>query len=408
LNLALFIGKRIAINKQQSFSKFIIRLSIAATSLSVMAMIITISFVNGFQKTVAQKVFSFWGHIRVQHFEVNKSLVSEETPIEKNDTVFHFLSKQPEIIQVQTFATKSAVIEKNKEIEGILFKGIEKNYDSTSIKNMMVSGRWLRFNDSLYSKEIIISSTIADELKIKLNDTVRVIFVSQEAGVSAYRPLLVVGIYKTGIEEYDKLFAIGDLQLIRRLSGWSDNQIGGYEVFLKDYKQMDLVNERLELPDVWSSKTIKQVYPSIFDWLGIQNVNRDVIFIVMAIVAVINLITCLLILVLERTNMIGILKAVGSEDNMIQTIFLYYAGIITVIGIGIGLFFGVGLSLLQQYTGFIKLDESNYYLSVAPIEIIWWQVLLISICTAIVCFLSLIIPTLMIKRIKPVKAIQFR
>lgn len=371
-------------------------------------MIITISFVNGFQKTVAQKVFSFWGHIRVQHFEVNKSLVSEETPIEKNDTVFHFLSKQPEIIQVQTFATKSAVIEKNKEIEGILFKGIEKNYDSTSIKNMMVSGRWLRFNDSLYSKEIIISSTIADELKIKLNDTVRVIFVSQEAGVSAYRPLLVVGIYKTGIEEYDKLFAIGDLQLIRRLSGWSDNQIGGYEVFLKDYKQMDLVNERLELPDVWSSKTIKQVYPSIFDWLGIQNVNRDVIFIVMAIVAVINLITCLLILVLERTNMIGILKAVGSEDNMIQTIFLYYAGIITVIGIGIGLFFGVGLSLLQQYTGFIKLDESNYYLSVAPIEIIWWQVLLISICTAIVCFLSLIIPTLMIKRIKPVKAIQFR
>jgi lipoprotein-releasing system permease protein len=273
---------------------------------------------------------------------------------------------------------------------------------------MMVSGRWLRFNDSLYSKEIIISSTIADELKIKLNDTVRVIFVSQEAGVSAYRPLLVVGIYKTGIEEYDKLFAIGDLQLIRRLSGWSDNQIGGYEVFLKDYKQMDLVNERLELPDVWSSKTIKQVYPSIFDWLGIQNVNRDVIFIVMAIVAVINLITCLLILVLERTNMIGILKAVGSEDNMIQTIFLYYAGIITVIGIGIGLFFGVGLSLLQQYTGFIKLDESNYYVSVAPIEIIWWQVLLISICTAIVCFLSLIIPTLMIKRIKPVKAIQFR
>ncbi len=408
MNLALFIGKRIATNKQQSFSKFIIRLSIAATSLSVMAMIITISFVNGFQKTVAQKVFSFWGHIRVQHFEVNKSLVSEETPIEKNDAVFYYLQKQPEVIQVQTFATKSAVIEKNKEIEGILFKGIEKNYDSSSIKKMMVSGRWLHFNDSLYSKEIIISSTIANELKIKLNDTVRVIFVSQEAGASAYRPLVVVGIYKTGIDEYDKLFAIGDLQLIRRLSGWNDNQIGGYEVFLKDYKQLDQINQRLEFPDVWSSKTIVEVFPSIFDWLGIQNVNRNVIFVVMSIVAIINLITCLLILVLERTKMVGILKAIGSKDSIIQTIFLYYAGIITITGIGIGLFFGVGFSLLQQFTGFIKLDESNYYVSVAPIEIIWWQVILISICTAVVCFLSLIIPTLIVKRIKPVKAIQFR
>ena len=188
---------------------------------------------------------------------------------------------------------------------------------------MMVSGRWLHFNDSLYSKEIIISSTIANELKIKLNDTVRVIFVSQEAGASAYRPLVVVGIYKTGIDEYDKLFAIGDLQLIRRLSGWNDNQIGGYEVFLKDYKQLDQINQRLEFPDVWSSKTIKEVFPSIFDWLGIQNVNRNVIFVVMSIVAIINLITCLLILVLERTKMVGILKAIGSKDSMIQTIFLY-------------------------------------------------------------------------------------
>jgi lipoprotein-releasing system permease protein len=164
----------------------------------------------------------------------------------------------------------------------------------------------------------------------------------------------------------------------------------------------------LEFSDVWSSKTIQEVFPSIFDWLSIQNVNRNVIFVVMSIVAIINLITCLLILVLERTKMVGILKAIGSKDSMIQTIFLYYAGIITITGIGIGLFFGVGFSLLQQYTGFIKLDESNYYVSVAPIEIIWWQVILISICTAIVCFLSLIIPTLIVKRINPVKAIQFR
>ncbi len=409
MNFAFDIAKRIAFNKQKSFSRFIIRLSTAATALSVMAMIITLSFVNGFQKTISEKVFSFWGHIRVQHFEADKALVAEESPITKSDSVLRIIQQQNGVQRVSVFATKSAVLEKQKEIEGVLFKGIAKNYDSIQLHPFIKQGRWLRFDDSLYSKEILISVPIANELQLKVNDTLNIYFISAN-GNNSRRKLLVAGIFKTGIEEYDKLFAIGDIRLIQRINDWQPDQIGGYEVFVNDYKQMDTINNQLadKLPNVWAGKTIREVYPNIFDWLNIQDVNRNVIFAVMAIVAIINLITCLLILVLERTRMIGIFKAVGAADGTIQKIFLYHASLIAVTGIGIGFTAGIGLCLLQQYFGFIKLDEANYYVAIAPIQIIWWQVILICVVTAVVCFISLIIPTLLVRKIKPVKAIEFR
>jgi lipoprotein-releasing system permease protein len=410
LNIAFDIAKRIAFNKQKSFSRFIIRLSAAATALSVMAMIITLSFVNGFQQTISQKVFSFWGHIRVQHFEEGKALVAEEEPISKNDTVEYIIKHQKGVTQMQVFATKSAVLEKNKEIEGVLFKGVDAGYDSLRLKQFIKQGRWLHFNDSLYNKEIIVSAPMANSLQLKVNDTVKITFISRDVAKITYRKLLVAGIYKTGIEEYDKLFAIGDIRLIQRINDWRPDQIGGYELFVKDYKQMDTINTLLleKLPNIWVSKTIRDVYPNIFDWLNIQDVNRNVIFIVMAIVAIINLITCLLILVLERTRMVGILKAVGSNNWTIQKIFLYQASFITLAGVGIGLVLGIAICLLQQQFGFITLDEANYYVSVALVQIIWWQIILICVVTAIVCFLSLIIPSLLVKNIQPVKAIQFR
>jgi lipoprotein-releasing system permease protein len=375
-----------------------------------MAMIITLAFVNGFQQTVSEKVFSFWGHIRVQKYEPNKSLVAEESVIQKNDTIESVLRSEPGVLQVQSFATKSAVLEKNKEIEGVLLKGIEKNYDSTRLQKYLQKGRWLRFADSAYSKEILVSSPLASQLKIDLNDTITVYFISSIDGARTYRRLKVVGLYKTGIEEYDKLFVLGDLRLIQRVNNWAPDQIGGYEIFLKDYKTIDTVNSRLSdaLPPEWSSRSIREVYPNIFDWLNIQDVNRNVIFIVMAAVAIINLVTCLLILILERTRMVGILKAIGATDGLIQNIFLYHATVITAWGIGTGFLLGIGICLLQQYTGFITLDESSYYVSTAPVYIIWWQVLAVCIITAAVCYLSLILPTWLVKKINPVKAIQFR
>jgi lipoprotein-releasing system permease protein len=410
LNLAFYIAKRVAFNRQKSFSRFIIRLSVTATALSVMAMIITLAFVNGFQQTVSEKVFSFWGHVRVQNYEPNKSLVAEETVIRKNSTIEALLRSEPGVQQVQSFATKSAVLEKNKEIEGVLIKGIEKDYDSTRLKKYLRQGRWIRFNDSSYSKEILVSSQMASQLKLKLNDTITAYFISSIDSARTYRKLILVGIYKTGIEEYDKLFILGDLGLIRRVNNWAPDQTGGYELFLKDYTGIDSISNRIAeaLPPQWNSRSIREVYPNIFDWLNIQDVNRNVIFIVMAVVAIINLITCLLILILERTRMVGILKAMGATDGLIRKIFLYHATVITFSGIGIGFAGGIGICLLQQYTGFIKLDEASYYVSTAPVLIIWWQVLAVCLVTAVVCYLSLIIPTWLIKKISPVKAIQFR
>ncbi len=412
MNVALFIAKRIAFNRQKSFSRFIIRLAIAATALSVAAMIITLSFVTGFQEAVANKVFSFWGHIHVQQYEATKALIAEETPLEKNDTVQQILQSLPQIKTVQVFATKSAVIENNSDIDGVLIKGVEKDYNFSNLQPFLQQGRWMNFDDTLYSKEIVVSQPLAQELQIKLNDTVSVYFITPSEGKSTLRKLKVCGIYKTGIEEYDKLFALTDIRLLRRINHWSATGIGGYEIFLHDYKNIDTVTNLLyntyQLPGAWISRSVKEVYPNIFDWLSIQDTNRDVIFIVMAIVAIINLITCLLILVLERTQMVGILKAVGASNFRIQNVFIYYATIIAGIGIVTGFVAGIGLCLLQQYTGLLHLDESAYYVSVAPVKIIWWQTALICAATLVVCFVSLILPALFVKRIQPVKAIQFK
>ncbi len=410
MQLATFLARRIASNKQYSFSRFIIRLATAATALSVAAMIITLAFVNGFQFAVSNKIFNFWGHLRVQEFEPDKAMIAEETPWKPNDTTLQILHIFPQVKQVQAFATKSAVIEKNKEIEGVLFKGVESNYDFNNLQSFLKQGRFPKFNDSGYSKDVLLSEPIANELQIKLNDTVNVYFINQQEGRAAVRNLNVCGIFKTGIEEYDKTFAVGDLRLLRQVYNWQQGEIGGYEIFLNDYKQMDSINYVLYdmLPQAWISRTIKQIYPNIFDWLQIQDVNRNVIFTVMAIVAIINLVTCLLILILERTKMTGILKALGARDWVIQKIFLYHANMIAIRGIIIGLFFGVGICILQQQTGFIKMDEAAYYVSEAPVYIIWWQVAAVCIVTLLVCLLSLLLPTWLVKTIRPVKAIQFR
>lgn len=373
-------------------------------------MIVTLAFVNGFQHRVSEKVFSFWGHIRVQKYEAGKSLVAEETPLQKSPEIEAIIRQQPGVQRFQSFATKSVVLEKNKEIEGVLLKGIEKEYDSTRLKPYLLQGRWIRFDNTLYSRELLVSASLASQLRVQLNDTITVYFISSIDGTRTYRKLQVSGIYKTGIEEYDKLFIIGDLRLIRRVNDWLPDQTGGYEIFVNDYKQTDSIAKALsdKLPPEWMSRSIREVYPNIFDWLNIQDVNRNVIFIVMAIVAIINLVTCLLILILERTRMVGILKAVGATDWTIQQIFLYHATVITIAGIGLGFITGIGLCLLQQCTGFIKLDEVSYYVATAPVQIIWWQVAVVCAATALVCYTSLILPTLLIRQIQPVKAIQFR
>jgi len=383
-----------------------------ATTISVAVMIVTLAFTNGFQETVSQKIFSFWGHVRVQYKQPMKSTIAEEEQIEKNDTVIQLIRQNPNVVSIHPFATKYAILKTKDEMDGVLMKGLDRSYDFDHIRRFLKQGRWLNFNDTTYSREIIISTYTANELKLDLNDKVVIYFIRPDGSLRPDK-LSIVGIYKTGIEDYDKTFAIGDLKLIQKLNGWQPNEIGGYEIFLKDYHQMQKVSDDIfynieKFPSSWDTKTVRDLYPNIFDWLSMQDVTRNVLIGFMVAVAVINLITCLIILVLERIRMVGVLKALGAGNWTVQKIFLQHSTLITIIGIILGAAVGLGLCWLQRSTGFIKLNEEAYYMSEAAVKIVWWQIALICGCTLLVCFLVLMIPSIIVRKVRPVKAIQFR
>lgn len=411
MKLPFFIAGRIAFNKERTFSRFIIRIAITATALSVAVMILATALVNGFQKTVSQKVFGFWGHIHVMRYEPYAGLLTEAIPFSATDSLKNAISAVNGIHSVDAYATRSAILKAKDEIEGVIFKGVGKDYHWSHLKPYLKSGDFIHFPDSGYSNQVILSDYLARALKLKLHDPVIIFFIQKGDAAPRARKLEVGGIYKTSIEDYDKTYIIGDLNLLRHLNGWKNNEIGGYEIMLNNYKDMDAISNKLYnevLPQNLTSSTIHQVYPNIFDWLNLQNMNELIVIIIMAIVAIINMVTAILILILERTNMVGVLKSLGMRNWSLQKIFIYQAGYIVLTGLIIGNIFGLCIGWLQQATGFLKLDESTYYMATVPIDFKWWQVAFIDLGTLLVCLVVLIIPSLIIRRISPVKAVQFR
>jgi lipoprotein-releasing system permease protein len=410
MRLSSFIAKRIAFNRSGSFSRFIINIAVVATAISVAVMILAIALVNGFQQTIQQKIFSFWGHMHINQYQPNAGPLTEQIPFDSDSNIVKYLKHVEGINTVNAYATKSAIIKGEKDLSGVIFKGVDRHYNWSHLQQFMQSGNIIHFNDSSYAPEIIISTTMAKELQLKVNDPLIIYFIQGAGLPPRARKLKVTGIYKTAVEEYDKTYVIGDLELIRKLNNWPAGSIGGYEVFIDDYHQMDRIAEAslAGIPDKLFLRTIKDIYPNIFDWLALQNQSEAIILIIMTIVAVINMITAILILILERTNMVGVLKALGMRNSRIQNIFIYQAAYIVLAGLIIGDILGVGVAILQKTIGFIKLDEESYYMSAAAIDLHWWQVLLINMGTFAVCLLILSIPAMVTRKITPVKALQFK
>ncbi|WP_341841081.1 ABC transporter permease [Chitinophaga caseinilytica] len=407
MRISMFIAGRIAFNRSSSFSRFIINIAMAATGFSVAVMIIATAMINGFQHVISEKIFSFWGHYHITDYRAPGGPLTEQAPFPEDSDLEKRIAALPQVKFISPFATKSVIVKKGRETEGMIFKGSP----AGQALPFIIEGRTTKAQDSGYASEVIISASTAKSLHLKLGDALVMYFMRGDGLSPRARKLSVCGIYKTGIEEYDKTYVVGDINLIRRLNDWSPDEIGGYEVHLNQFGDMATAGERIsdELTTAeLGMRSMQEIYPNIFDWLGLQNKSEQIILIIMTIVAVFNMITAMLILILERTNMVGILKALGMRNGSIQRIFLYQAGYIVIAGIVIGNVLGLGLAFLQQYTGFIRLPEEAYYMSVAPIAIQWWKVALINVGTLVICVLVLIIPSLLIRRILPVRAIQFK
>lgn len=432
LRVAYFIAQRVAFNSQQRFSKIIIRIAIAAIALSVAVMIAATSLVAGFKQEISEKVFGFWGHIQIIHFESNRSF--EVVPIRKDSTLVeqlkaaqgvqypepvYFLGRlmhfnrttqtQGRIRQVQVFAEKAGIIKTGDELEGIVLKGIGEDYDWSFFRDYLKSGDTLALAGTSVSNGIVISAQTAARLRLEIGDKLQVHFV--EEGQQRVRPFKVTGIYKTGLEEYDKKFAMVDIRQIQQLNGWAPDEVGGYEVYLDHIDDLQLywkyIYEEALTTDLFA-QTIREMYPSIFGWLDLQDINVQFIFLLMIVVAIINMTTALMILIYERTNMIGVLKALGLPTWQIRKIFLYYAAYIIGLGLLWGNGLGLGLCWLQDAFGLIQLEESVYYVPTAPVQVRPLSVIALNIGTLAITLLSMIVPSYLVTRISPLQAVRFK
>ncbi|MEY4113475.1 MAG: hypothetical protein RLZ76_168 [Bacteroidota bacterium] len=410
LKASLFIVRKLINAPQKAFSAMIMRISIIATCISVAAMILASSFVNGFQQVVADKIFSFWGHIRIEHYEPIRSTNAEAALIQRNDSVKQFLQSDPRIQSVSSFVTHSAVLSANSSIEGIVIKGVSNDYPVENIQQYIRKGTVPNWQDSSSNNQILLSAYTANQLKLSVGNELLVYFISKNTDLPKVRKMRIAGIFNTGIDIYDQSYAIGNLDYLNNVNQLSQDEINGYEITLKKSSTLDETANTIfpVLPVGWNAITLKELSPEIFDWLALQDTNKFVFMGLMLAVALINMISCLIILLLERSNMIAILKSFGTSDRTIRNIFLLYGTWIGGVGIIAGSIVGIGLCLIQQHWPFIQLNEEVYYVSTAPVLIDWTQIMAIIIGTVAVTMLTLLIPAAIGKKINISKTLQFK
>lgn len=410
MNLEYFIAKRLVTAKdyKSSISAPIIKIAISAIAIGIIMMLVSVATGIGLQQKIRDKVSAFNGQVIISNYDNNNSEVTL-IPISKKQDFYPNFKSVPEVKHIQAIASKAGIIRTENAFEGIIFKGVGADYDWNNIKEYLVEGRLPNFTREL-NEEVIISRFLADRLNLKVGDQFNTFFIKEEQGkMPNSRRFKITGIFNSGFQNFDATYIIGDIRHIQRINKWTPDQIGAFEVFVKDFNSIKTTGDQIydQTSSNLDTKTIIEKYSYIFDWLQLFDFNIIVILAVMILVATINMVVALLVLILERTQMIGILKALGANNWTVRKIFLYNAFYLIIRGLFWGNLIGISLLLIQQQFGVIHLNPENYYVNVAPVYINWGYVILLNLLTVTVCFMVLLIPSYIITKISPVKAIRF-
>jgi len=413
MNLPYFIAQRLIKGRREgtSFSRPINVIAITGIAMGLAVMIVAVSILTGFKQQIREKIVGFGSNIQISNFDSNISF--ETAPINQDQDFIPKIKNIPGITHIQVYATKAGIIKTEADFQGVILKGIGSDFDWNYFSRNMVEGKVFTVTDTARTNEVIISKKISDMLRLKTGDSFAMHFVQDPPRM---RKFTVSGIYETSLEEFDKIYVFCDIGHIKRLNGWSDDQISGFEIFIKDFDRLDEITMSvrdaigyrvLEDEDKFKVTNIRMKYPQIFDWLNFQDVNVIIIIFLMLVVAGFNMISGLLILILEKTNMIGVLKALGSEDVTIRRVFLYQAAYLISKGLLWGNLIGIGIVFIQLKTGLITLDPSSYYIKTVPVNLDLIHIILLNAGTMVAIIIMLLVPSKLISRITPVKAIRY-
>lgn len=409
LRFSFFLARRFLARQQGAFSGFIIRLAAVATALSVAVMIVSVAVVTGFQGSIEEKLFGFWGHVHIAPSNPDPSALFSNESATRDAKLMQQVMRSPGVTQVAPFVLRPGIVRAGSTLEGLQLKGVEKSFRYPAAVEF--SGGKIGYPDSGYSQDILLSKSTAARLSLKTGDDVKLYFFEGGSTAPRIRKARLAGLYSTGMEDVDRGFALCDLRLLQRISGWDSSQISGYQVELADPGKSIEAAERIYREAVQpplTTKALPELYAGVFDWLRLQNTNVRVLLSIMAIIAIINLSAALLILMVDRTQAVGLLKALGQSGGSLSAVFVWLAGTVGAAGLLLGNVLGLGLCLLQKWAGLFKLPEATYYMRQVPVRIVWWHIALIDVATFAVCFLCLWLPALYVRRIHPVRALGFR
>jgi len=410
LNFEFFIAKRLIGSKsyKSSVSAPIIKIGIAAIAIGIIVMLIAIATGIGLQEKIRDKAIAFNGHVTISNFDSN---VSEEsvTPISIKQDFYPEFNNVEGVTHVQAVANKFGIIRTETDFEGIIIKGVGPDYNWQYIAEFLVEGRLPKYDDKM-SNEVLISQHLANRLAFQVGDSFQMVFAKEDINKLPFlRKFDVVGIYSSGFQELDETFLFGDIKHVQRLNKWQSDQVGNFELFIEDYSQIDSKGIEIyrNIPSTLNALTVKEKYQSIFEWIGIFDQNIYGIIVIMIIVAGINMMTTLLVLILERTQMIGVLKALGTSNWSVRKLFLFNASYLIVLGLFWGNLIGLGILFLQKQFGLFPLNPDVYYVTQVPVFVNLSYILLLNLCTFALCLLMLLIPSIVITKISPVKAMRF-